>query len=254
MAHGYPTDLWTCSRVAAVIEKEFAISYHPAHLSRILHSMGYSPQKHASEARKRDPKAAAHFREVVWPSKKRGENRNDSCVFIDESGFRLQPLLRRTWAPRGQTGVVKAWDRHDRLTAVTALALTPGRRRVDLYFQMLDHKAKADDFLWFVVMLKREIQRPLIIVWDRRSAHRKAARWFRELDCNWVQFHYPPPYCPELNPVEHVWSTTKWGRLANWPAPDIESVANRVCDDFESQACQHHLMKGHFRSARLDLS
>jgi transposase len=43
MAYGYPTDLWTCSRIAAVIEKEFAISYHPAHLSRILRSMGYSP-------------------------------------------------------------------------------------------------------------------------------------------------------------------------------------------------------------------
>lgn len=72
MEQGYPTDLWTCSRIAEVIRKEFGISYHPAHLGRLLHSMGYSPQKPASEARERDPKAAEHFRNVVWASIKKG--------------------------------------------------------------------------------------------------------------------------------------------------------------------------------------
>lgn len=166
----------------------------------------------------------------------------------------LQPLLRRTWAPRGRTPVIKAWDRHDRLTAVTALALTPNRRRCDLYFQTFDHNAKAAEFFWFVVMLHREIRCPLTIVWDRLSAHRKAARWLGELGCNWVRFIYLPPYCPDLNPVEHVWSTTKWGRLANWPAPDIEAVEDRVSEDFRLQARQQTLLKNHFRSAGLNLA
>lgn len=123
---------------------------------------------------------------------------------------------------------MKAWDRHDRLTAVTALALTPGRRRCKLFFELLDHNAKAEDFFWFVVNLRQEINRPLTIVWDRLSAHFKAARWLTELDCDWVRFVYLPPYCPDLNPVEHVWATTKWGRLANWPAPNIEAMGERV--------------------------
>lgn len=72
MTYGYPTDLWTCSRIAEVIRTEFGVSYHPAHLGRILHSMGYSPQKPTSEARERDPEAAKHFREVIWGSVKRG--------------------------------------------------------------------------------------------------------------------------------------------------------------------------------------
>lgn len=72
LAFGYPTDLWTCTRVADVILREFEISYHPAHLGRILHAMGYSPQKPMSEARERDPKAAAHFRDVTWQSLKKG--------------------------------------------------------------------------------------------------------------------------------------------------------------------------------------
>lgn len=72
MAFGYPTDLWTCNRVAEVIFKEFEISYHPAHLGRILHAMGYSPQKPMSEARERDPEAADHFRNVAWSTIKKG--------------------------------------------------------------------------------------------------------------------------------------------------------------------------------------
>lgn len=77
MQYGYRTDLWTCSRVAEVVREEFGISYNRGHLSRILHSMGYSPQKPASEARERDPAAADHFRNVVWEEVKKG--RKSQC-------------------------------------------------------------------------------------------------------------------------------------------------------------------------------
>lgn len=174
-------------------------------------------------------------------------------MLIDESGFLLQPLLRRTWAPRGQTPVIRSWDRHDRLTAITALALTPARRRCNLFFQLLDHNAKSEDFFSFIIMLHREIPHPLTIVWDRLSAHRKAARWFFELGCRWLRFVYLPPYCPELNPVEQVWSSTKWGRLANWPAPNIDAVSDRVSDDLQWQATQQRVLRGHFDAAGLNL-
>ena len=101
-------------------------------------------------------------------------------MLIDESGFMLQPLTRRTWAPRGQTPVMEVWVRHDRLTAISALALTPHRRRCDLYFKLLRHNAKAEDYFWFLIEVRREIGRPLVVVWDRLAAHRKAQRWFED--------------------------------------------------------------------------
>ncbi len=166
----------------------------------------------------------------------------------------LQPLLRRTWAPKGQTPVMNAWDRHDRLPAITALTLTPHRRKLDLYFELLDHNARAEDFFWFLVSLRREVGRRLIIVWDRLSAHRKAAGVLRELECHWITFEYLPAYCPELNPVGHVWATTKWGSLANWPAPNIESVHDRVDDSLQLQASQQSTLRGHFQWAGFDLN
>lgn len=149
--------------------------------------------------------------------------------------------------------MLKAWDRHDRLTAITALALTPKRQRCKLYFQLLRHNATGDDFFWFLVNLHHEIKRDLIVVWDRLSGHRKAVRYFSELNCRWLQFEYLPPYCPDLDPVEHVWATTKWGRLANWPAPDIDELEVRVAEDLRNQSHETHLLKGHFRWAGLGL-
>ncbi len=166
----------------------------------------------------------------------------------------LQPLVRRTWAPRGQTPVMPAWDRHDRLTAITALTLSPQRRRCELYFELLDHNARYDDFVWFLVQLWKEVGRPLIVVWDRLGAHRKAERILHELGCKWVDFEYLPAYCPELNPVEHVWSTTKWGRLCNWAPGDVAALEKEVSADLRSQASEQSLLRQHFRWAGLDLS
>lgn len=175
-------------------------------------------------------------------------------MLIDESGFLLQPLTRRTWAPCGKTPVLAAWDRHDRITAITALTLTPHRRRCDLYFKLLPHNAKAEDFFWFLLELRREIKRPLEIVWDRLSAHRKAERIGRQLDLRWLDFHYFPAYCPELNPVEHVWATTKWSRLANYVPANVTELHQRVQAALEQHSRNPQALKAHFQWAELDLT
>lgn len=72
MARGYPTDLWTCDRIAEVVREEFAISYNPGHLSRILHEMNFSCQKPSSRARERNAQAAQVFRDETWPRIKKG--------------------------------------------------------------------------------------------------------------------------------------------------------------------------------------
>ena len=61
---------------------------------------------------------------------KKARRRGASIVFIDESGFRLQPVNRRTWVPRGETPVQRAWDRYDRLSVIDAVSLSPTRRRI----------------------------------------------------------------------------------------------------------------------------
>ena len=68
---GYPTDLWTCPRVADLIERKLHVRYHVDHIGRLLHSMGWSPQKPERRARERDEKAIRRWVRVDWPDIKK---------------------------------------------------------------------------------------------------------------------------------------------------------------------------------------
>lgn len=67
LAHGYRTDLWTTARVAEVIERHFGIQYHPDHVGRLLHRLGWTPQKPERRALQRDEAAIARWQREEWP-------------------------------------------------------------------------------------------------------------------------------------------------------------------------------------------
>jgi transposase len=71
-AHGFRGEVWTCERVATVIRKEFGVSYHPAHVSRLLKALRQSLQKPQRRANQRDEEAIEHWKEKKWPSLKKG--------------------------------------------------------------------------------------------------------------------------------------------------------------------------------------
>lgn len=165
----------------------------------------------------------------------------------------LQPLVRRTWAPMGRTPLLEQWDRRDRTSVITALALSPGRRRVRMFFKLLDHNAKAEDFVWLLNDLRLELGRKLHVVWDNLGAHRRAENFFHDIAWPWARFHRLPPYAPELNPVEHVWTTGKWGPLANAPPEDLDDLNRQVNAELARQADHQRLLRGHFHWAGLEL-
>jgi len=73
-AYGFRGEVWTCARVAQVISIEFEVSYHKAHVSRLLQELDWTPQKPVERARQRDEQKIAQWRIEVWRElkKKRG--------------------------------------------------------------------------------------------------------------------------------------------------------------------------------------
>jgi transposase len=65
-AHGYATDLWTTRRIATVIEEQLGVTYHPAHLSRVLADIGWSCQKPERRALERNERAIAQWKRAGW--------------------------------------------------------------------------------------------------------------------------------------------------------------------------------------------
>jgi len=68
---GFSTDLWTCPRVAQIIHKEFGVRYHVDHIGRLLHALGWTPQKPQRRAVERDEEAITRWARSDWPRVKK---------------------------------------------------------------------------------------------------------------------------------------------------------------------------------------
>lgn len=172
---------------------------------------------------------------------------------MDESGFMLQPVARRTWAPRGQTPVQDCWDRRDRASAISALSVSPRRKRLGLSFDLLDHNIRTADVVRFVAALRRRFPHGIILVLDRWSVHRATARSLHERYGGRLQVEWLPPYAPELNPVEQVWSHSKYADLANFLPENLDTLARGVIDSLADIATTPALLRSFFRHAGLEL-
>lgn len=165
----------------------------------------------------------------------------------------LQPTVRRTWAPKGQTPIQYSWDRRQRLSAISAVTVSPQSRRLGLYFQVLDHNICAVDAEAFVSGLLRHFPKGIILVWDRWMVHRSAGvqlvqRFTRRLRIEWL-----PAYAPELNPDEQVWSRTKYVDLANYIPQDASRLAKAVRRSLRQTRNQQKLLRSFFKHAKLPL-
>ena len=71
-AFGWRGDIWTAPRVAVLIQEAFGVRYHPAHVSRVLRAVGWSPQKPRRRASQRNEAEIAAWITERWPALKRG--------------------------------------------------------------------------------------------------------------------------------------------------------------------------------------
>lgn len=172
-------------------------------------------------------------------------------LLIDETGMMLQPVVRRTWAPKGETPVMYCWDRHDRLSVLGGLSLAPRAARLGLYFGVHSKNITADILERFLRNVQRHLRRSLTIVLDRWSVHRKAAGLLegdRRFEFEWL-----PPYAPDLNPVEHVWNRTKYTDLANYVPEDVLELECAVDCCLQTTRETPERLRSFFHGAELEL-
>src|SRR5215210_5014862 len=118
-AYGFRGEVWTCARVAWVIEEEFGVRYHKDHVSRLLKELRWTPQVPIKRAIQRDEAAIERWRDEVWPElRRRARREHRPLVFEDESGFYLLPGVVRTYAPAGLTPVLREKQSRDHLSVM----------------------------------------------------------------------------------------------------------------------------------------
>lgn len=166
-------------------------------------------------------------------------------MLIDETGLFLNPLVRRTWAPRGRTPVLESWGRHrDKVSVIGAVSLSPVTRRPGLYFAT-DPKNffSADRVVAFLRDLLRHLRGKVIVVWDGGTNHQGEAIRALLRRNRRLRLERLPAYSPHLNPVEAVWSWLKYAKLANFVPDDVQELDDWVVEHLVPLKCDPSLLR-----------
>jgi hypothetical protein len=178
----------------------------------------------------------------------------------DESGQGLRPPKGRTWGRRGLTPVVTVTGGHDTRVSLAALIATrPGQRPRLIY---RTHRARrADkrkgftetDYARLLDAAHQQLGGPVVLVWDGLNTH--TSRAMRELIAarDWLTVFRLPPYAPELNPVEPVWSNLKRS-LANLTKHNIDQLTALVKTRLRRMQYRPGLLDGFLAKTGLDLN
>lgn len=165
----------------------------------------------------------------------------------------LQPVVRRTWGPQGDTPLQYRWERHDRLSGISAVTVSPQRRHWALYFRLREHNFCTPEVESFVVELLAHFPRGVILVLDRWSVHLSAAEQLRQRFPRRIRIEWLPSHAPELNPDEQVWTRTKYLDLANFCPEDLTDLTQAVRHSLEQTKSQQSLLRSFFKHAGLKL-
>lgn len=168
----------------------------------------------------------------------------------------MAPLVRRTWAPVGQTPILYQRTGHrEKVSLIGALAISPRRRRVRLYFSLLPgQNVTVDTLIPFLQQLRGHLGGRFVLIWDRLNVH-KAVRMQRFLaGLKHVRAEFLPPYAPELNPVEGLWGYLKMNPLANHTPHDIDDLAERAADILPAVGLKEDLLRSFIKRTPLFLS
>jgi transposase len=233
-AYGFHGEVWTCARIAKVIEDEFGVHYHEDHVGRLLKDLRWTPQVPVTRALQRNEEALRRWRDEVWPQlQQRARRARRVLVFEDESGSSLLPGVVRTDAPEGQTPVIRQKLTRDHLSVMGGM--TP-EGQVDTLARQESlngrHSVEA-----LTHLLRVASQRPMVI-WDGSSIHLRAAvKEFVSGTRGRIWLEALPASAPDLYP----WDEGGWHQLK------YVEMADLVCRDLEELHEQFHLAVARLR-------
>jgi transposase len=175
-------------------------------------------------------------------------------VFEDESGISLSSSVRRTWAPRGKTPVLRTRFNWKRLSMAAALVYAPGGD-ARVLFASRPGSFDTESLIEFLTELHAELAGAKItLIWDGLTSHRsRAMRAYTASQRQWLVTERLPAYAPDLNPVELLWGNLKAGELAGLSVDTIGELESAACGGIARVRSESQLALSFLRHTGLSL-
>ena len=143
---------------------------------------------------------------------KKAHDENRTLLFVDESAFYLLPGVVSTWAPVGETPILRCELTRDHFSVISAIS-PEGK----LWLKMQENAFNNDSVVAFLMEMLEQISGDLLIIWDGAPIHRSNTikAFLAEGAAKRIWLERLPPYAPELNPDEGIWHYLKHVELRN---------------------------------------
>lgn len=183
---------------------------------------------------------------------KKGARIKARIGFSDESAFSDKPMVRKTWAPKGQTPILRVPGGWVTRSVISMITCSPRGQRPRLYFEAMQGAVNADRFIVFLKGVRTHIRGMLILIIDNLRVHKaKKVNAYLRKQRRWLTVEFLPPYAPELNPTEYVWSSRKRKDFSNAVIADSRTLDRRIRASGRRAQQDTHLLKGFLKASTL---
>lgn len=244
--YGFDFGLWTRKIIATLIEQRMGKRLSVTAVGRLLASLDITPQKPTKRFYERNAVTVRRWMDDEFPAiRAYAKAIRAEIFFLDETGIRSDAALGRTWAPRGETPIVRTYGQRQSVNAISAVSPSGA-----FWYEVFDKTLNAAKFIQLLKNFIARRRRPVILILDGHPAHR-AQTVFEYVQTlrGRLEIRFLPGYSPDLNPDEHVWAYMKDNGVKKTPLREGESLVARVKKDLAAIAANRRLVQSFFMVA-----
>lgn len=210
-----PFALWTSRAVRELIARRFGKRLGLSTVRLYLQRWGMTPQKPLARAKERSPAAIEAWRESSYPAiAKRAKALRAVIYWGDETGISNQDQIGRSYAPKGQTPIIRRTARRITQSMISAVS-----NRGLMRFMLYEGALNAALFIGFLRrLIKDAAQKVVLIVDNLRVHHAQPVQAWVASHAHEIEICYLPSYAPDHNPGEYLNNDLKQ-KLRQQPQP-----------------------------------
>jgi transposase len=199
--------LWTLRLIKELIERQFDMTLSKPTLIKVMAKLGFTPQRPLRRAYEQDAVLVQRWLSEELPGlRERAKRLGASIMYADEASMRTDHHAGTTWAPKGNTPIVKTSGKRGKSVKMISAISSTGQ----LEFMIVDERTTGEVFKTFLKQLMIGAKAPIILVVDGSSVHKAevVAEYVKSTN-GMLELYFLPPYSPQLNPDEQVWKNVK---------------------------------------------
>lgn len=221
----FPFALWTRRAVQQLIQQLFSINMPIRTVGEYLKRWGFTPQKPLRRAYEQNPIQVQRWLDEQYPAIVAKAKKEDAEIhWGDETGLCTDSQHGRSYAPKGQTPVIRLNAKHERINLISSVT-----NQGTVRFMIYDGTMNSQTFIKFCHRLIKDAGKKIYLILDNlRVHHSQLVKDWVQQNKDEIELFFLPSYSPELNPDEYLNCDLKGGVHSGPPARSKKQLKSKA--------------------------